>query len=925
MPGPNRRARRLKQTGDFDEIGGITLSGLADGDLLVYDLTSGLWENSKSLTGDYDITGDLALTELTASGQITAEDLTTTDDVTVGDALSVAGLTTLQGAVTADSTLAVTGAATLSDALNVAGALTGAGFSFSGSGQVDGDLTVDGTATLGALTLSGNLTVPGVLDAEGIAIFRDDVNVLGNLSISGAFAASALGAVDAVTAGWLTLGSQPTDPGGANTLFVHDGTDLESGTLEWGGPLVVYGETSIGDPGNEQGSIQVNGSAYDAILKVNEFGGTRDASVIFHRHADAAGVAPEVVFARARGTDSSHTVVQDNDVLGRVDFLGRGDSSYHFGAHVFARVDGTPGADDMPSELVFGTTADGANTPTNRMRIRADGSIAVTSGTMTLDGNQIIVEGDILGIEDLSDPGADRLLFWDDSAGASAFLSLGTGLSITGTTLNAVNTLADLDDTAVSGQSTGDVLYWDGADWADTGAVSVDPAGAVTLQHNGVDVFATAAEGIEVDGTGASNIVLNYDVTGSPSANAVIEVERGTSSNSALTWNETDDRWELDVAQAVVFEADATGINVADGSGTFPNITLLDDAGNELAALFHLGGSYTSLRSLESGSTITIRGRDAGATMQDTAVMDPDGSSDLFYDGSDSIKTAADGASVYDTSGSDPRIYFRDDAGNLTAFVGNSTSSWTGILSYVHGDPVLLSAEDAGGTQRTLFEGDPDDYFTLYHNGNVAIISSNTGIGIRDPDGGEDNRLVWQQSDGTTHAFIRHSNTTSNMEMRTFIDGTGWNIRGTTSGGSTQTIAFMDPDNGLDVILGARIGSPTGGFKGTGTLNATAVYDDNSLLTDYVFDAFHGELRADYHPRVQAVADRFDPAWLDQENYAVFWKEHRRLPGMPDGNDVLEGKYDKSLGDLIQRLLQTAELQAVHIDELRQRIDAVAA
>jgi alpha-tubulin suppressor-like RCC1 family protein len=37
----------------------------------------------------------------------------------------------------------------------------------------------------------------------------------------------------------------------------------------------------------------------------------------------------------------------------------------------------------------------------------------------------------------LGDPGADRIAFWDDSAGAYAHLDLGTNLSITGTTLNA--------------------------------------------------------------------------------------------------------------------------------------------------------------------------------------------------------------------------------------------------------------------------------------------------------------------------------------------------------------------------------------------------------------------------------------------------------------------------------------------------------
>jgi hypothetical protein len=34
------------------------------------------------------------------------------------------------------------------------------------------------------------------------------------------------------------------------------------------------------------------------------------------------------------------------------------------------------------------------------------------------------------------------------------------------------------------------------------------------------------------------------------------------------------------------------------------------------------------------------------------------------------------------------------------------------------------------------------------------------------------------------------------------------------------------------------VGSPTGGNKGAGTINATAVYDDNTLLTDYVFEQY---------------------------------------------------------------------------------------
>ena len=42
-----------------------------------------------------------------------------------------------------------------------------------------------------------------------------------------------------------------------------------------------------------------------------------------------------------------------------------------------------------------------------------------------------------------------------------------------------------------------------------------------------------------------NKMVLNSDVTGTPSENAGIEIERGTSANVGIQWNEADDTWEL--------------------------------------------------------------------------------------------------------------------------------------------------------------------------------------------------------------------------------------------------------------------------------------------------------------------------------------------------------------------------------------------
>jgi hypothetical protein len=61
------------------------------------------------------------------------------------------------------------------------------------------------------------------------------------------------------------------------------------------------------------------------------------------------------------------------------------------GASILAVVDGTPGGNDMPAELIFRTTADGADGSTQHLAIRANGLIeaanAVTAGTDTDTSN----------------------------------------------------------------------------------------------------------------------------------------------------------------------------------------------------------------------------------------------------------------------------------------------------------------------------------------------------------------------------------------------------------------------------------------------------------------------------------------------------------------------------------------------------------
>lgn len=95
---------------------------------------------------------------------------------------------------------------------------------------------------------------------------------------------------------------------------------------------------------------------------------------------------PRLSLLKSRGaTIGNNVIVQNNDVTGRIFGWGAdGSSFWPTGAIEFA-VDGTPGANDMPGRIVFSTTADNAQTVTERMRITRDGLIGI--GTTTPGGH----------------------------------------------------------------------------------------------------------------------------------------------------------------------------------------------------------------------------------------------------------------------------------------------------------------------------------------------------------------------------------------------------------------------------------------------------------------------------------------------------------------------------------------------------------
>ena len=156
----------------------------------------------------------------------------------------------------------------------------------------------------------------------------------------------------------------------------------------------THGATSIGTRSNHNLSLTTNdtnrvtitttGKATfttpggdDAIL----IKGDNYTSVRVQSARDSASDHAMFQMLGSRGTNASPTIVQSGDTLGTLSARGYDGNSYASSSNINFGVDGTPGDGDMPGRITFSTAADGSESPTERMRIQANGYINIGTGT----------------------------------------------------------------------------------------------------------------------------------------------------------------------------------------------------------------------------------------------------------------------------------------------------------------------------------------------------------------------------------------------------------------------------------------------------------------------------------------------------------------------------------------------------------------
>ena len=202
-------------------------------------------------------------------------------------------------------------------------------------------------------------------------------------------------------------------------------------------------------------------------------------------------------------------------------------------------VDTAPSTLDTLNELAaaLGDDPNFATTISNQLGNKVDDTTQIIAGTGltgggTLDANRTL-NVDILGIQNLSDPNADRIAFWDDSVGSFQWLSLGTNLSISSTTLNATDTnttysagngIALSTTTFSVSAGSGLIQQTGGLAHADTSSqVSVNNSNGTVIQDITLDTFGhiTAIGSVNLDSryvditgdTMSGNLTVNANVT----------------------------------------------------------------------------------------------------------------------------------------------------------------------------------------------------------------------------------------------------------------------------------------------------------------------------------------------------------------------------------------------------------------------------
>jgi hypothetical protein len=237
-----------------------------------------------------------------------------------------------------------------------------------------------------------------------------------------------------------------------------------------------------------------------------------------------------LILGKSRGALGTQTVVQSGDTVGNLRFQGSDGTGFIELAQIVAQVDGTPGTNDMPGRLVFSTTADGASSPTERMRIDSSGQVGIgqtpTAGATLSLGKNITGATTSFGVRSF------QTIQSDVTSNARLFQATGNTAAAAFTLTNLVNYYASGGSFGAGSAVTNQFGFL--ADSSLTGATN--NYGFYSNIASGTGRFNFYANGT-ADNYFAGNVGIGTSSPNKSSSSTALTVNTGTAANySAVEW-----------------------------------------------------------------------------------------------------------------------------------------------------------------------------------------------------------------------------------------------------------------------------------------------------------------------------------------------------------------------------------------------------
>lgn len=222
----------------------------------------------------------------------------------------------------------------------------------------------------------------------------------------------------------------------------------------------------------------------------------------------------------------------------------------------------------------------------------------------------------------------------------------------------------------------------------------------------------------------------------------LVRIEQG---NAASIMAEFDPAGEasLRYADAVALRTRAEGISAQGASAISAYVRILDNAAAAMGLIGFSGDAKLQVYNEKTSGVVALNGNNSGATLTALAEFNPDGAFGLYHAGVLALQSRTGGAQIHASAANlNAILEFYDQSAVRNGYMIVNDAGSLNIRNANHGQAVILEAEDAGGTARNLFNGDPDGRASLYYAGSQkfrthdnSATSQASGAQVRDGGG----------------------------------------------------------------------------------------------------------------------------------------------------------------------------------------------